>query len=45
MKMHMRDIGCHLIDCGSVRRNTRGMPIGFFREVGPPPFNLTFIHV
>jgi len=44
MKTHLKDIGCHLIDCGSVKQQTRGMPIGFFFEVAPPPFQFTFIH-
>jgi hypothetical protein len=29
-------------DCGSVTGRTRGLPIGFFFEGAPAPFNLTF---
>ena len=42
MKVHMKEFGLRLIDCGPVRKQTRGSPFGFFREVGPAPFNLTF---
>ncbi len=42
MKRHAKERGCQLIDCGSVRRQTRGLPIGFFYEGAPPPFYLNF---
>ena len=31
-----------LIDCGSAKRQTKGLPFGFFLEGAPPPFNLNF---
>jgi len=42
MKLSKGTVGCLLIDCGSVRGKTRGLPIGFFREGAPPPYNLSF---
>jgi hypothetical protein len=36
--------GFHLINCGSVTGGTHGLPIGFFYEGTPPPFNLTIFH-
>jgi hypothetical protein len=42
MKVHAKEIGFRLIDCGSARKQTRGLPIGFFREGAPPPYNLQF---
>lgn len=43
MKLQAKEIGLRLIDCGSATKKTRGLPIGFFREGAPPPFNLTFV--
>lgn len=34
-----------LIDCGSAKRQTKGLAIGFFLEGAPPPFNRTFTHI
>jgi hypothetical protein len=42
MKIHTKECGSQLIDCGSVRRMTRGLPIGFFFEAAQAPFDLTF---
>lgn len=42
MKVPFRGIGFRLIDCGSARKQTRGLPVGFFREIAPPPYNLQF---
>ncbi len=36
--------GFWMINCGSVTRRTRGLPLGFFLEGAPPPFNLTIYH-
>jgi len=44
MKLAMKEAGLRLIDCGSASRQTKGLPIGFFREGAPPPFNLSFIY-
>jgi len=41
MKMPMKVL--ELIDCGSAKRQTKGLPIGFFLESAPPPFFLTFV--
>jgi hypothetical protein len=38
----LKENGCQLIDCGSARWQTKGLPIGFFRENAPPPFYLNF---
>jgi len=43
MKVHVKEIGLRLIDCGPARKMTQGLPIGFFRENAPPPFNRTFV--
>jgi hypothetical protein len=43
MKTRTKDIGCLLIDCGSARQQTNGLPIGFFFEGAPSPFIWTFI--
>jgi hypothetical protein len=42
MKLHTKESGCLLIDCGSVRRQTKGLPIGFFFEGAPAPFQWQF---
>jgi hypothetical protein len=42
MKLLTKEIGCLLIDCGSVRRQTKGMPIGFFFEGAPAPYQWQF---
>jgi hypothetical protein len=42
MKLHKAGRGFLLIDCGSVRKQTKGLPIGFFLEGAPPPFELQF---
>jgi len=44
MKLSTKGIGLGLIDCGSVTRITRGLPIGFFFEGAPPPFQWTIYH-
>jgi hypothetical protein len=39
-----KGIGLEMIDCGSVTRCTRGLPLGFFHENAPPPFNWTIFN-
>jgi len=41
MTKSTRRFGFALIDCGSAKKATRGLPIGFFYEQAPAPFNLT----
>lgn len=43
MSAQKKEIGFRLIDCGSARKQTKGLTIGFFREGAPPPFNRTFV--
>ena len=33
-----------LLDCGRVSEKTRGLPVGFFFEGAPYPFDLTIYH-
>ncbi len=46
MRMKKATVGTGplLIDCGSVTERTRGLPLGFFREGAPPPFNWTIFY-
>jgi len=44
MKTTKTETGFRLIDCGSARRQTKGLPIGFFIEGAPSPFNFTFVY-
>ncbi len=44
MKTSANVVQLSMIDCGSVTRQTRGLPIGFFFEGAPPPFQWTIYH-
>ena len=44
MKTSISGTGLSMIDCGSVSQQTRGLPIGFFWEGAPPPFQWTIFN-